>query len=1063
MSNLTKKVLLLLTYFICLYAPAQSFNEHKDHSIVGVNKIKPHADSFFFQKGEEIKKNAKNYFSLNGKWSFHWVNDPADRPKEFYKNNFSHEAWDQIEVPANIEMKGYGIPIYLNHPYEFTRNPNPPEIPERWNPVGSYAKTISLNKEWVNDKERVVIHFGAVKSAIYLWINGEYIGYSQGSKTPAEWNITKHLKRGDNKIAFQVFRFSDGNYLECQDFWRLSGVERDVYLYKTPKFFISDWKVDALLVNDYKDGKLNLSIDLRNDIASKVEERLNLALFDKEGKKVLSQDRDVIIEKLDSKTIDLSIELKNVIPWSAEIPNLYSMEISLKNGSLKKKIGFRSVEIKDAQLLVNGKPILVKGANRHEHDPVTGHYISRELMEKDIKLMKSLNINAVRTAHYPNDPYWYDLCDIYGLYVVDEANIESHALGAAKQREYDASKHIADNPEWELSHLDRIERMYERDKNHPSVIIWSLGNESGDGVNFIKAYKWLKARDSRPVQFEQAHLKSHTDIYAPMYEFIYEMENYVKHNYHNRPLIQCEYAHAMGNSIGNLQDYWDLIEKYPKLQGGFIWDWVDQGLEKFTKDGQRYFGYGGDFEPDSIRNDNNFCINGIVNPDRVLNPHAHEVAYVYQNFKAELFNKQPLEVLITNEFSFRSYEGMDLVWQILANGEVKQEGSIPLHTKPGVEEIITIPTYYTPGMYNSEELLNLVLNSSSENFGENVSIGVEQLTLFAPNSEEKPLVGSKSTSIEESEEFVTVKQDDFTIKFEKASGLMVDVKKGPISFIERPLLPDFWRVPTDNDYGNKMVKNLGIWKDVSKGMELLSLDKYTTPRQTAIINAKYLLTEVSAQLYLTYEIGINGQVLINYQLITAPNKRIPEIPRIGLSVGLDQQFNNVKWYGRGPHENYIDRKQSAKVGIYESAVDQLYFQYIRPQEGGYRTDIRWFQMENIDGDGLIVKGYPTIAFSAMHYEKDDFSNTEKKQRMHTIDLKKRDYLVVNMDYEQMGVGGDNSWGAQVHGAYRLFPQEYNYQLRLNFYTREDKSIKYEYEKKSLSNSFEFDFYRPQKE
>ncbi|MEP1890982.1 MAG: glycoside hydrolase family 2 TIM barrel-domain containing protein, partial [Cyclobacteriaceae bacterium] len=514
------------------FAFGQTFDEFKDPSIVGVNKVTPHDRVFAFDEKENLDyldfPSSENYLSLNGEWSFNWVFKPSDRPKNFYKKDFDYSNWDMINVPANMEMEGYGVPIYLNHPYEFTKNPEPPGLPDYWNPVGSYIREIDLSSDWAT--QRTVIHFGAVKAAIYLWVNGQYVGYSQGSKTPAEWDLTKVLKPGKNKIAFQVFRFSDGSFLECQDFWRLSGVERDVYLYRTPKTFISDLDIRAGLSEDYTDGKFSMEVELQNDSDKKVNETVDVKLTDPSGKVVYESAKSARIKSASKATMKFESEILDCMLWSAEIPNLYDLTVSYGSGKvLKKKIGFRSVEIKGAQLLVNGKAVLVKGANRHEHDPSSGHYLSRELMEKDAKLMKALNINSVRTSHYPNDPYWYDLCDKYGLYVANEANIESHALGAAKQKEYDELKHIANDPKWELTHLDRIQRMYERDKNHPSVIIWSLGNECGDGVNFVKAYDWLKAADTRPVQFEQANLKTHTDIFAPMYMSEEDMVNYAKH------------------------------------------------------------------------------------------------------------------------------------------------------------------------------------------------------------------------------------------------------------------------------------------------------------------------------------------------------------------------------------------------------------------------------------------------------------------------------------------------------------------------------------------------------
>lgn len=1038
---------------LSFFVSAQNFTEHKDHKTVGVNKVIPHADNFHFSKGETLREKSENYLGLNGQWKFNWVSDPADRPQEFFKESYSVSDWDQIAVPANIEMEGYGIPIYLNHPYEFTRKPNPPEIPERWNPVGSYVKDMQLDDDWVSDDERVVIHFGAVKSAIYLWINGMYVGYSQGSKTPAEWDVSPYLQKGSNRIAFQVFRFSDGNYLECQDFWRLSGVERDVYLYKTPKCYVADWKSEATLTDNYQDGLLNLQLTMVNASSNKEKENISVILEDAEGHKVYNETKILSIKKSATRKISFRHQIPMVKQWSAELPYLYTLKISYLGKVIKKNIGFRSVEIKNAQLLVNGKAILVKGSNRHEHDAKTGHSISKELMEKDIKLMKSLNINAVRTAHYPNDPYWYELCDSYGLYVVDEANIESHALGAAKQKEYDVSKHIADNPEWELAHIDRIERMYERDKNHPSVIIWSMGNECGDGRNFVKAYDWLKSKDSRPVQFEQAFLKSHTDIYAPMYDFIYEMENYAIHEQNNRPLIQCEYAHAMGNSIGNLQEYWDIIEKYPVLQGGFIWDWADQGLEKFTDQGERYFGYGGDFEPDSMKNDNNFCLNGIVNPDRIPNPHAYEVQYVYQNFKAELLSQQPLQVLITNEFSFRSYEGMVLKWEILENGKTKEGGEISLKTTAGSQEVVGIPKGNLTFDNDKEYLLNLKLVSKEEVFSnEEIAIGSEQFVLSSPDTFIlQALIGSKKITLKETDDFLRIQENDISYSFSKTTGLLSGIDQEGVSHLSKPLIPDFWRVPTDNDYGSGMVKRLGIWKDIEQDMKLVAIAGEKTDNHTVLIQTEFLIEEMGASIQLDYEVGANGEMHVDYSFITAPNKKILELPRIGLNLGMNGSYENVSWYGRGPHENYIDRKQSAKVGIYQSKADDLYFQYIRPQEGGYRTDVRWLKMEDDEGNGFIAVGDPKIAFAAKYYEKEDFSNTENKQRTHTIDLQKRDYLSVNLDYEQMGVGGDNSWGAPVLEKYKLHPREYAYGFRLSFYTKNTRNGRMVYSSNSEEN------------
>ncbi len=633
---------ILLGISIAHFAFSQTPYDWENPEVVGYGKEQPRA--LFMQYPSEegafgmgLEYNS-DYLLLNGLWKFNWVQKQADRPVDFYKPAYDVSSWESIEVPGNWELQGYGIPIYLNHPYAFTRNPEPPKIPHQWTPVGSYRTSFSIPEGWEGD--RVVLHFGAVKSAFYVWVNGEKIGYSQDAKTAAEWDITKYLQAGDNTLACEVYRWSDGSWFECQDYWRMSGITRDVYLLRTPEVFMADLSVQPELSEEYTRGSLHLKVPLRNNSASNTKDySLEYKLLDMDKKILRSAISQFSLNKNSASSLEETLTLDDPELWSSEKPNLYRLVISLKDRSgeilqtIATEVGFREVKIVEGQVLVNGQPVLIKGVNRHDHHPESGHYIPRETMEKDVALMKQFNINTVRTSHYPTDPYFYTLCDRNGLYVIAEANIESHALGAAQQHAYDNDNHIADKPLWEKAYLDRIERLYENYKNYPSVIMWSLGNEGGDGYNYRKSYEWLKDHDDRPVMFEQGSLRKHTDIYAPMYATIGQLINYALDESNYRPMILCEYAHAMGNSVGNLQDYWDVIESYDLLQGGCIWDWVDQGLEDINENGERYFAYGGDLTPDSIQEDGNFCINGLIQPDRKPNPHLWEVKKAYQNFR----------------------------------------------------------------------------------------------------------------------------------------------------------------------------------------------------------------------------------------------------------------------------------------------------------------------------------------------------------------------------------------------------------------------------------------------
>lgn len=970
---------------------------------------------------------------LNGEWYFSFTQKTEERPKDFYKTDFDVSAWDKIKVPGNWEVQGYGIPMYMNHPFDFSprKRPTPPvveSIPSENNPVGSYKTTFDIPSDW--DGKDLFIHFGAVKSAMYVWVNGEKVGYSQGAKLPAEFDITAFAKAGKNQLAVEVYRWSDGSFLECQDFWRISGIERDVFVKARTKTRIEDYKSIASLDDNYEKGLLNLELELKSSKKCSGA-TVEYTLWD--GDAALSKQSQSVKFKQGKGVATFTSAALDIKPWSAEQPNLYRLVLSVKDkkGELLEafgaNVGFRTVEIADGQLKVNGQPVLVKGVNRHEHDPVMGHYISKELMEADLRLMKEYNINTVRTCHYPTDPYWYELCDKYGLYVINEANIESHGLGAALQAPYDY--HIADDAAWEKPHLERIQRMYARDKNHASVIIWSLGNEAGDGVNFVTCYDWLKSVDARPVQFEQADNKRHTDVVTPMYATMEEMEFYARQPDIYRPLIQCEYAHAMGNSVGNLQDYWDLIEEYSALQGGCIWDWVDQGLLAKNEQGEDYFAYGGDLEPEGSRNDNNFCLNGLISPDRQPNPHIYEVKKVYQNISV-LEGKKAGEFIIKNKFYFTNLNDYETKIQLIKNGDVAQEISLGALDLAPQSELLVRPQlpvledgaeYYINFSFVQKEDKGL-LSAGHE-------VAKEQL-LLAKAKKNYGIAATGELDVTDSEMGWLIATQGATLTFDKAKGTFTNYSVDGKVLIEEGPQPDFWRAPTDNDYGFGIKNLLGVWYSQGKDAQVsdIQLEK---AEGLVVFTVTKRMEATFANLISTYKVNGKGQVQVDHYLKFDPNRKTVMMPRVGTKLKVNKSLENVAWYGRGPQENYSDRKTSAFVGKYQNTVDGLYFPYIRPQENGYRTEVRALSLEG-DGIALNITSRFPIGFQAQYYEQADYqAGAKQRPRSHQSDMKKRDYITLNLDYGQMGVGGDTSWGAMPHYIYQLVRREYRWSYTIS--------------------------------
>ena len=1012
--------------------------EWENPEIFQINREEPTATFYRYKSSSEALvnddwKNSSYYKSLNGNWHFNYSADIKSRPKKFYENDYDFSNWDLLEIPSNWELKGYGIPFYTNIKYMFPANP--PFIPHDQNNNGSFIKLFDIPAEW-SGKE-IYLHFEGVSGAMYIWINGKNVGYSEGSKTPAEFKITDYLVKGQNKLSVQVMRWSDASYMEDQDFWRLSGIERDVYLFAQNNISLKDFKVKTDLINQFKDGDFKLDLEINNNSSKKAASKAIVKILDN-SKEIYNEERNL---GLDPGINNISFEklIPDVKHWSAETPNLYDLLIEIKGKEIqatKIRIGFRNLEIKNNQFLVNGVPILMKGVNLHDHHEKNGHVVTEDLLIKDLELMKKNNINSIRCSHYPKNPFFYRMCDKYGFYVIDEANIETHGMGTTNQGlEFSPKRqeiHPAYIPQWKEMHLDRTKRMYERDKNYPSIVIWSLGNEAGNGENLFSTYEWLKNIDnSRPVQYEGATKYSNTDIQAPMYPTIEEMKDYAENN-PTRPLILCEYAHAMGNSVGNLQEYWDLIENYDIMQGGFIWDWVDQGLLTYNDKDEEFWAYGGDLGGENYQNDKNFCNNGLVNPDRSIHPSLKEVKKVYQSIKFNIESIENKEILISNKYDFKNLKEFYFEWELLKNGKQISKGTInEFELAPNKSKIIKIDF---PEIYDVDEY-HLNIYAKKKSYGNLIpkdhTVAYNQFFLGGKRINNKTSLDNSNNSIKVSQNKKTLDLfgEGFKISFSKENGRLTEINYGNENIILQGIKPNFWRAPIDNDYGFLMPFKLKVWKQASKKQNFESIKIKNLKRQGVEVKTNYYLPDVKAFVDITYSIKINGRINIKTSL-SGISEKLPVLPLFGTNFIINKSYDNVVWYGRGPHENYQDRKTSSLVGIYNYKVSQMYFPYIRPQENGNRTDTRWLSLTNSEGNGIIIESSNLFEFSSHHQYNDDFDGGDRKSQTHTYDIIKRPIVNLNINYKQMGVGGDDSWGKQPHDEYKIKPGNlsFNYSI-----------------------------------
>ncbi len=1028
MKKITILLALLIACFQVLFSQVKfSFKEWEDPSVTQLGQEPPHTFAMSYPNAEDVFENdftKSPYFqSLNGTWKFYYVNTPEERPQDFYKDGFNDWNWKELTVPSNWELKGFGIPIYTNVIYPFPANP--PFIDHAYNPVGSYRRSFTVPENWSG--KDVILHFGSISGCAYVWVNGQAVGLSKVAKSPAEFNISKFLKKGSNSLAVQVYRWHDGSYLEDQDMWRISGIERNVFLTAKSATHIADYWVKAGLDDNYKDGTLSATIDIKNPISNGSVE---ISIFDKNKNKIFTQTRPL------STKVQIDGKVPSPAQWSAEMPNLYTAIISLKNEkgqvieATGSKIGFRRSEIKGKNFLINGQRVLVKGVNRHEHDPDKGKIISREMMIKDIVLMKQFNINTCRSSHYPNDPVWLALCDEYGMYVVDEANIESHGMGAEMQSmPADKSRHPAYDPQWKAAHKDRTVRLIERDKNHACVVVWSLGNECGNGLVFYENYDWIKKRDnSRPVMSEQSGEYPNTDIVCPMYPAIANMKSYAADKSKTRPYIMCEYSHAMGNSNGNFKEYWDIMRASDNMQGGCIWDWVDQGIRTQTADGRSYFGYGGDFGSQDRYTDYNFVCNGLVDADRNPHPGIYEVKKIYQNILFSSDNGYG-KIKVKNEFSFTNLKDFDFRWEVLNNGSKMQEGNFTVEANPGETKnvALNIPILKVPA--GSEILLNVYAyqRTASASIPAGHELAREQIALSGAYFDAK-LTNSGNLTIEKSNNSLKFKSGDISGEISLSGGnisqLAFKGKSVVGGFFPEPY---FWRAPTDNDYGNDFANYARVWTSAHSRRIVKSVVVGDKNTEGVPITVVYRIPDVRADYTLNYLIKNDGALQMNATLELPADSEAPELPRMGMRFSLPSTFNQVQWYGRGPFENYSDRNLAAQLGIYNDHTDNGWSRnYVRPQESGYKTDIRWLKLTDTEGVGISVEGTQPLCFSAMSQLTEDFDEGTTKKNRHVTDIVKRPFVTLHVDLAQRGVGGDTSWGAETHEEYRLKAKKYSY-------------------------------------
>ena len=1008
-----------------------TFTEWHDLQVNEVNRLKLHTNYFAYENetlalAGQMDKSA-NFISLHGAWKFNWVKDADKRPTDFYKTDLDDSAWKTMNIPANWGMNGYGVPEYVNTGFAWRGHfdQKPPAVPVKDNNVGSYRRIINIPDSW--DGKQVIAHFGSVTSNIYLYVNGQYVGYAEDAKVAAEFDITPYLKKGDNLIAFQTFRWCDGSWCEDQDFWRLSGVARDSYLYaRDAAVHLTNIKITPDLQNNYEDGVVQIYAEVKGQPV------IEYKLLNHNGIEIIKSDAN--FKKRVNGTAQFTI--KNVKKWSAEDPYLYTLVATVKDQKgnivevVPQKVGFRKVEIVNSQLLVNGQPVLIKGADRHEMDPDGGYVVSRERMIQDIKIMKRLNINAVRTCHYPDDPVWYDLCDEYGLYVTAEANQESHGFGYGNDAE-------AKKPEFAKQILERNQHNVEMYFNHPSVIVWSLGNETVNGDNFIAAYKWIKEQDkSRPVQFEQAgRTGENTDIFCPMYYSHDGCDKYSKDDKFTRPLIQCEYNHTMGNSSGGLKEYWDMVRKYPKFQGGYIWDFVDQALHRnpvkpmSVKDNLTYaqynkikYTYGGDYN-DYDPSDNNFNCNGVIGPDRQLNPHAYEVAYEYQNIWAEAVDLQAGKISVYNEHFFRNLANYQLVWTLLQDGKAVQNGTVDkLDVAPQQKTVVTLP-YQIPA--EGEVLLNIEfrLKKAEPLMEAGQMVAYRQLEVRTANAAAAVVAeGKLKVENKKKETEIKVLNDFIDIEFDKATGLLKEYEVNGVDLLGEggTLKPNFWRAVTDNDMGAQLQKKFRVWRAPALNLQTITASKVKVGKNVnAVVKAVYDMPDVKAALTITYTIAPDGTMGVEQTMDATEGEKVSDMFRFGMLMQLPFQMDNSTFYGRGPIENYIDRKGSQNVGIYTQTAEEQFFPYIRPQETGTKSDIRWWQQTDKAGKGFRITSGNLFSASALHYSIDDLDDGEEKEQRHSYEVPQSKYTELCIDKEQFGVGGENSWGAWPLPQHRL--------------------------------------------